>query len=198
MAVFPPDLTVREAITRLKELVRRAFITYGYITEPEGRLIGVLVFRELLFADPEQPLSDVMLKEPVRAAAPTCPSSTPCGRCCVRHYPVYPVCDEHGRLVGLVRGQTLFEEQAFEISAQAGSMVGVEKEERLSTPWPRSLQFRHPWLQLNLLTAFVAAAVVGVFQDTIDSSSSSRSSCRCSPGSRATPAARRSRSRCAA
>jgi len=27
---------------------------------------------------------------------------------------------------------------------------------------------RHPWLQLNLLTAFIAAAVVGIFQDTID------------------------------
>jgi magnesium transporter len=85
-----------------------------------------------------------------------------------RHYPVYPVCEPDGRLIGLVRGQTMFEVQAIEISAQAGSMVGVEKEERLSTPWPRSLKFRHPWLQLNLLTAFVAAAVVGIFQDTID------------------------------
>jgi magnesium transporter len=84
------------------------------------------------------------------------------------HFPVYPVCDAGGRLVGIVRGRTLFEERAFEISAQVGAMVGVEKEERLSTPWRRSLRFRHPWLQLNLLTAFVAAAVVGVFQDTID------------------------------
>jgi magnesium transporter len=47
-------------------------------------------------------------------------------------------------------------------------MVGVDKEERLATGWPRSLAFRHPWLQLNLLTAFVAAAVVGVFQNTLD------------------------------
>jgi magnesium transporter len=62
----------------------------------------------------------------------------------------------------------MFEQQAFEISAQAGSMVGVEKEERLWTPWPRALRYRHPWLQLNLLTAFVAGAVVGVFQGTID------------------------------
>jgi magnesium transporter len=68
----------------------------------------------------------------------------------------------------MVRGQTLFQQQAFEISAQAGAMVGVEKEERLATAWPRSLRMRHPWLQLNLLTAFVAAAVVGFFQDTID------------------------------
>jgi magnesium transporter len=62
----------------------------------------------------------------------------------------------------------MFEEQAYEISAQPGRMVGVDKEERLATPWTRSLKFRHPWLQLNLLTAFVAAAVVGVFQGTID------------------------------
>jgi magnesium transporter len=84
------------------------------------------------------------------------------------HHPAYPVCDEQGRLVGAVRGQTLFQQQAFELSAQAGSMVGVQKEERLTTPWSTSLKFRHPWLQLNLLTAFVAAAVVGAFQGTID------------------------------
>ena len=77
-----------------------------------------------------------------------------------RHYPVYPVCDDQQRLLGMVKGQVLFEQQAFEISAQAGSMVGVEKEERLATPWQRSFKSRHPWLQLNLLTAFVAAAVV--------------------------------------
>src|SRR4029078_4186875 len=51
---------------------------------------------------------------------------------------------------------------------QAGTMVGLEKEERLSTPVLRSLKMRHPWLQLNLLTAFLAAAAVGLFQDTID------------------------------
>jgi magnesium transporter len=61
----------------------------------------------------------------------------------------------------------MFEEQSLEISAQPATMVGVE-EERLTTPWPRSLKFRHPWLQINLLTAFLAAAVVGFFQDTLD------------------------------
>jgi magnesium transporter len=47
-------------------------------------------------------------------------------------------------------------------------MVGVKNEERLTTPLLRSLRFRHPWLQVNLLTCFVAAAVVGVFQGTLD------------------------------
>src|SRR2546430_8266370 len=85
-----------------------------------------------------------------------------------RHYPVSPGVDAERRLLGLVRGHSMFEAQAIEITLQAGSMVGVEKEERLATRWLTSLRLRHPWLQLNLLTAFLAAAVVGIFQDTID------------------------------
>jgi magnesium transporter len=85
-----------------------------------------------------------------------------------RHYPEYPVCDERGLLLGLVRGQAMFEEQAIEITAQVGTTFGVEKEERLSTPIGQSFKYRHPWLQLNLLTAFVAGAVVALFQSTVD------------------------------
>lgn len=66
-----------------------------------------------------------------------------------------------------MRGYALFEQQTVELTAQAGRMVGIEKEEHLSTPWLTCLKMRHPWLQLNLLTAFVAGAVVGLFEDTI-------------------------------
>ena len=84
-----------------------------------------------------------------------------------RHYPVYPVCNAEGQLLGIVQGYMLFEHQHFEISAQAGQMVGVRKEEHATTPWPRSFRMRHPWLQINLVTAFVAAFVVSLFEDTI-------------------------------
>src|SRR5207249_2389393 len=57
---------------------------------------------------------------------------------------------------------------SFELTARPGAMVGVAREERLATHWFRSLRLRHPWLQVNLLTAFVAAAVVGLFQVTIN------------------------------
>lgn len=60
------------------------------------------------------------------------------------------------------------QKRSVEFSVQPGSMVGVGKEERLATHWMRSLRLRHPWLQLNLFTAFAAAAVVALFQDTID------------------------------
>ncbi len=73
--------------------------------------------------------------------------------------------DEVTRLYDAVLAE---QKRSMELSLQPGAMVGVEKEERTMTPWLRSLRMRHPWLQLNLLTAFVAAAVVGLFQGTID------------------------------
>jgi magnesium transporter len=166
IGVFSPEMTVGEAVEELRELVKGAFITYGYVIDAQGMLVGVVVMRDLLFADRAQRLSDIMLRDPF-SLTPQMPLREAMRLVLNRHYPVYPVCDA-GRLVGLVRGGVLFQEQAIEISAQPGAMVGVEKEERLSTPWPTSLKYRHPWLQLNLLTAFIAAGVVGAFQKTID------------------------------
>ncbi len=167
VAVFAPDVTVGEATERLRDMVRRAFITYGWVTDADGKLLGILVFRELLFADGAQPLSDVMLRDPF-ALRPDISIEDAMRQVAKLHFPVYPACDAEGRLVGVVRGQALFQARAFDIAAQAGQLVGVEKEERLATPWTASLKSRHPWLQLNLLTAFVAAAVVGIFEGTID------------------------------
>jgi magnesium transporter len=167
LAVYGTATTVGEAIESLRELVQKAFITYIFVTDSDGRLVGVLAFRELLFARRDQRLEEIMLRDPF-SLKPDMPLVDAMRTVVTRHYPAYPVTNEAGRLIGMVRGQALFERQAYEISAQAGSMVGVEKEERVGTHFLRSFRFRHPWLQLNLLTAFVAAAVVGVFQDTID------------------------------
>jgi magnesium transporter len=165
--VFPPRLTVKESTARIRELVKTTFVTYAFVVDDGGRLVGVVTMRDLLLADGASTLEAIMLRNPF-ALKPELPLVEAARQVVARHFPVYPVCDGDGRLVGTVRGRTLFEVQALEISAQAGAMVGVEKEERLATPWSRSLRFRHPWLQLNLFTAFLAAAVVGVFQGTID------------------------------
>ena len=67
-----------------------------------------------------------------------------------------------------MRGAALFELEAFEITAQAGSMVGVDKEERIATPILQSFKYRNPWLLINLVTAFAAGGVVAIFQGTLD------------------------------
>jgi magnesium transporter len=164
--VFRPDDTVGETIEKLREISKDHFITYCFVTEAPGHLVGVVTMRDLLLNAHERRLRDVMLRE-IFSLKPDEPLLDAMKATMNRHYPVYPVCKD-GKLVGLVRGQALAEAQAFELSAQAGSMVGVEKEERLATPVWRSFLFRHPWLQLNLLTAFIAAAVVGLFENTLD------------------------------
>ena len=167
LAVLHPHQSVREIIEWLRPIVQKALVTYGWVVDQQGVLVGVLVFRELLFATPEQPIDELMVRSPF-SLRPELTVTEAMREALKRHFPVYPVCDAAGKLVGLVRGQTLFEHQAFELSAQAGTMVGVEREERLATPWKRCFKFRHPWLQLNLLTAFIAAAVVSAFQGTLD------------------------------
>ena len=165
VGVFHGTDTVAETIENLREQTKTAFITYCYLTDAQGRLEGLVVMREMLLAKPGDKLSDIkidafalredmLLEDALKEAL-------------ARHYPVYPVVDAAGTLVGLVRGETLFANRAVAISGQSGSMVGVDKEERLGTPLKRSLLLRHPWLQINLLTAFVAAAVVGIFEDTL-------------------------------
>lgn len=168
LAVYRPSTTIAEATALLRQLTKRAFITYVFVADETERLLGVVAMREMLLSEnPRQRLDEIMIAKPF-AFTPEMGLTDAMKASVTRHFPVYPVCDAAGRLVGLVRGQMMFEAQAVELSAQAGSMVGVEKEERLNTPWPRSLKFRHPWLQLNLLTAFIAAAVVGIFEHTID------------------------------
>jgi magnesium transporter len=166
-AIFYPYITVGEAIEQLRQLVKATFITYVFVVDHPGRLLGVVVMRDLLFAGKDAKLGDIMIADPFYLK-PDMELKDAMKLALNRHYPEYPVCDDDGVLIGTVRGHSMFEAQAFEISAQAGSMVGVEKEERLATPWWHSLRMRHPWLQLNLLTAFVAGAVVSVFQETID------------------------------
>ncbi len=166
VAVFGPDLTVAEAVAKIRDWVHDTLITYGYVIDPEEHLLGVLTMRELLLADPQDRLGDIMLENPFWLRADL-PVSDAMKEVVYRHYPVYPACDAEGRLVGTVHGFMLFEHQKFEISAQAGRMVGVDKEEHALTSWQRALWKRHAWLQINLLTAFLAGFVVSLFEETI-------------------------------
>ena len=167
IGAYPPEARVGDTIESLRELVKIAFITYIYVVDRGERLLGIVTMRDLLFSERDAALSEVMLPDPFALKA-AMPLQDAMRTVLDRHFPVYPVTDADGRLRGLVRGQTMFEAQAVEISLQAGSMMAIDKEERLRTHWWRSLKLRHPWLQLNLITAFLAAAVVGYFQETID------------------------------
>ena len=136
-AVFRPGLTVAETVERIRELVKTTLVTYGFVTDEADVLQGVVAMRDLLLAGRGDRLDAVMLRQPF-SLRPEMPLLEAARLVVARHFPVYPVCDDEGRLVGIVRGRTLFEEQALEMGAEARTMVGVEKEERLSDPVGRA------------------------------------------------------------
>jgi magnesium transporter len=78
-----------------------------------------------------------------------------------------PVIDARGCLAGIIRYDALISAVQKETSADIQTMVGVSKDERALSPIPFAVRKRLPWLQINLATAFLASAVVGLFEGTI-------------------------------
>jgi magnesium transporter len=78
-----------------------------------------------------------------------------------------PVVDLDGRLLGVIRHDALVRAAQQAAGADLGKMVGAGAEERALSPASFAIKSRLPWLLINLLTAFAAASVVGVFDETI-------------------------------
>ena len=96
------QLTAAVAIDRLRELEPDAeTIYYVYVTEEDGRLVGVLSLRDLIVARPDTPISKVMIREPVAVGVLADQDEV---AEVVAHYNLLavPVVDEDGRLAGIV------------------------------------------------------------------------------------------------
>lgn len=164
-ATLPENYTVAEALTFMVKSADVSEISYIFVTE-NSCLVGVVGMRDLILAEPSEALSDIMVREPFAFEQDT-PVEDAVSEVLYRHYRMYPVVDQHQHIVGEVRGWKLYERIASELSAQAGSQYGVAKEEQINTPVLAAFRMRHPWLQVNLITAFAAAFVVGMFENTI-------------------------------
>ena len=164
--VLPSGTTVQQAFGFLRRAESVTDITYLYVVDGNQKLLGLVVMRDLILAQLPQTLDEIMIRRPF-SLRPEQAIADAIKAAVRRHYPVYPVTDADGKLLGIVRGWRLAERQAIEISAQSGLMVGVQKEERVTTGVWTSFKMRHPWLQVNLLTAFLAGFVVSLFEGTI-------------------------------
>src|SRR4029453_12470492 len=86
---FRPQTPVTTVIEAMREAVKRQLITYIFATDDDGRLVGVIAFRELLYAQASQSLADVMVRNPFFLRPET--SLVDAMREVVtRHYPAYP------------------------------------------------------------------------------------------------------------
>jgi magnesium transporter len=83
-------------------------------------------------------------------------------------YLAMPVVDGRNRLIGLITIDDVVDVISDEATEDVQKMAGAGAEERLASPWQFSFKKRVWWLQFNLLTAFMAAAVVSLFTRTIE------------------------------
>ncbi len=159
------DLTVREAVTVLRRAPRQA-LYYLYVTGRDGVLHGVLNIRELLLAGSDEAIRQYV--NPTVVSVPVDMDREEVARVMrSRGFIALPVVDEAGRLLGIVKHEEVLDtvqEEAFE---DLQKMVGAGGDESASSPVGTVVRRRLPWLFVNLLTAFMAAAVVGLFEGII-------------------------------
>jgi len=165
--VLNENKTIEDAITEIKTIHKDKQFTYGMIVDDANVITGVLVFKDVFYHEPNAILKDVCLKNPICLKAEDDVLETFI-EIAGKQIPEFPVVDNERKLIGTLRGSHIYEAHALHITAQSGLMVGASPEEGLDSSLVKCVKSRGPWLLVNLVTAFVAGAVVGAFQETID------------------------------
>jgi magnesium transporter len=163
------DMTVeqvRELLRARAQEERAEDIAYLYVTDASQRLVGIVSLRDLVFRRAERRISEVMNRD-VKCVRVTDDQEAVARQFEHYHYLGLPVLDAEGKLVGVVKASEALQIARREATEDMQLMVGLSGEERALTPWRTSIGHRLPWLYINLLTAFAAAAVVALFESTI-------------------------------
>ena len=162
---FRGELTAGAALEQLRQLKPRD-LRQLFIVDAERRLTGTVDVQDLAIAEPGDFLSDIA-RLPVATVSPFDDREQVAEQLKDFHLDVLPVIDIHGRLIGAIRHEALLKTLEEAVSVDIQMMVGAGREERALSPPQFAVKKRLPWLQINLATAFLAAAVVGLFESTI-------------------------------
>jgi len=162
---FRGDVTAGAALEQLRQNKPRD-LRQLFIVDTERRLTGTVDIQDLAIADPLDFLTDIA-RPPSATASPFDDREQVAEQLKNFHLDVLPVVDVHGRLIGAIRHDALLKTLEEAVSVDIQMMVGAGREERALSPPQFAVRKRLPWLQINLATAFLAAAVVGLFESTI-------------------------------
>ncbi|MEQ8707364.1 MAG: magnesium transporter [Rhodospirillales bacterium] len=162
---FRDKATVGQALTLMRE-AGQGIGTELFLVDDDGRLTGRALLQDVAIADSRTKLSR-LAKPLVATVQPITPQQEVAELFEGREIANLPVTDLDGRLVGVIPETALLHAAQQDATADMQTMVGASRDERaLSSPF-FAVRKRMPWLQINLLTAFMAAAVVGFFESTI-------------------------------
>jgi magnesium transporter len=162
------DATVEETIEEVRKRSEEVEnISSVFVVDREGRLTGAVPLEKLILARPGLPIKEIADREPIRVE--TGVDQEEVGKM-FRRYDLLtmPVVDSENRLVGRITIDDVVDVIEEEIFEDFYRMASLKAGERALDPPARSFKMRAPWLLINVVTAFIAAGVVKVFESTIE------------------------------
>ncbi len=168
IAMLPAGITAGEAIESLRRLHDElgSNLLYVYVVDDDDRLLGVVSFRDLVFARPGMGLDEVM--EPNVVSVHTDTDREQVTELVQRYRLIaIPVVDENARLVGMVKVAEALEAIQAEAGEDLAVMFGAGDQESVFTPVRESVRRRLPWNVFNLVAGFATVFVVAQFDDTL-------------------------------
>jgi len=137
------------------------------VVNRNDQYIGLLPLRTLLVSDPSASVREMMLTniEPIPAYLP----DDEVARLFERNdWVSAPVVDDSGKLLGRITIDDVVDVIREDADHSLMSMAGLDEDEDTFAPLLKAAPRRAIWLGVNLITAFIAASVINMFQDTIE------------------------------
>ena len=160
-------LTVKEALVELKTLHENIEdLIYVYSVDAENKLSGVLSFREIVFADENELIDNIMIQNPT-FINPSLDQEEAARL--IRQYELLalPVVDKNNKLIGQATVSTALDVIQTELAEDFSQSFGAGAEETIFTPLKRSVRMRLPWIAVNLALAFIVSILISQFEETI-------------------------------
>lgn len=137
-----------------------------FVVDREDRYLGLLPLTTLLTRDPDLTVAEVMER-----GVEGIPADTPADQVAKlfedRDLVSAPVVDENGRLLGRITIDDVVDVIRDEAEHSLMSMAGLDEEDDIFAPVVPSATRRAVWLGINLVTAFLASWVIGLFEGTL-------------------------------
>ncbi len=138
-----------------------------FVVDRHNKLLGVLPLKRLVVSDPEVTVEAVMADDAV-VFHPEEDASEAAQAFQRYDLVTAPVVDAENRLVGRLTVDAVMDFMRDESESEVLSLAGLREEEDLFSSVWKSMQNRWTWLAINLITAFIASRVIGVFEGSIE------------------------------
>ncbi|GJM29832.1 MAG: magnesium transporter MgtE [Cyclobacteriaceae bacterium] len=161
---FHPSDTVQEVLKKLRSLTDQRLVNI-YIVDDLGKLLGRSSLEIVAISEPHETLKNLM--EPTFSIHVMSPMEEAVDLQKQNKMLNLPVVDLDNRLLGLIRNDALVKAARQDATEDIQALFGAGREERALSKVSFAIRKRLPWLEINLATAFLAASVVGLFEETI-------------------------------